>query len=301
MAFGNNIELSERYSAIIDEMVSKQAVTSAMEVPTFGREFLSTKTVKLMDLTVGDASDYDRNAGYGDSNSSAVWTAYTLRYERAFRGLIDKLDMSQTGGTYNADKVLAEFMKQKMIPEIDKVRLATATSTAMGVAGDAQVKYGYTPATGTFLTEITKALRVVKENRHIDKGIDIYLNSEYADILYDSTEVTKNRDITTGLTTLDNRVTGVNGNMVKEVPSDYMKSAFDLGVGIKPSAGAKDVVAVFVAPECVAGIHNVVESGVMDAKPIASGFYAVYRGTHDAIVTKNSKNGIYALIKTAKT
>lgn len=116
-------ELITKYSNIVDEKMVTEGKTGLITNSIF--DFTGAKTVKVYKVTSAPMGDYDRNGKqtdlkrYGEAKDLEATTQdMTIKRDRAFTYVIDKLDEDETGVLtpgFTMDRQLQEVI----IPEID--------------------------------------------------------------------------------------------------------------------------------------------------------------------------------------
>jgi len=71
--------------------------------------------------------DYDRNSGYIDGDIALTNETVKFNYERGRKLKTDTIDNEETGGVIMAN-LSSEFLRTKVVPEVDAVRYATYAS-----------------------------------------------------------------------------------------------------------------------------------------------------------------------------
>lgn len=311
----NDLTTVQKYlTSITDEIAVSDALTSYM-TPNSELFKAATSSGKFYvpTITTSGLGNYDRAKGSALGAVSTSFEEYSLRYDRARSFVLDGVDIMQDDGLISTSAVLGEFMRQEVVPEIDATRIATCASTAV-TAGNTLSK---TPAKASFLSDITAGLNKVRQNLHLKTtdGIKIHVSDAYQDILEQSTEYTRSKDIATGFRRLDTGVDMINQAEIIYTPSDYMKTEFTYADaitstagstpdgGFTPATGAKDVAALIVAPGVANGLVATEASQVfpMGTVPGVIGSQIDYRIFHDCIILKNKKPGLYAITIPATT
>lgn len=118
------IELATQYLPYVDELFSTESRTGLITNKDFS--WNGAHTVKVYSIGTTGMNDYDRN-GAKDSNNrygtpkdlEATTQEMTLRKDRAFTFVIDRLDNDETNGNLNGASALARQLRQVTIPEVD--------------------------------------------------------------------------------------------------------------------------------------------------------------------------------------
>ncbi|MBQ7701536.1 MAG: hypothetical protein IJT54_03945 [Candidatus Methanomethylophilaceae archaeon] len=309
--------IKEALSAVADNVFKAEAKTNVLTPnPALVRGFQMAKTGQISTITMDGLGDYDKQKGYPNGSVTLGWTDYTLANDRARMFNIDALDIMQEKGMLEASYVLSEFMRQKVIPEIDAVNIAAVAQAVIANQGTVtsgvghNIEYGYTPAAATFLGKITAALNTIKNETGLETGFTIFINAAYRNILESSTEVTKMKNVST-LSGVDVGIPKINGEPVVYVPSTRMFTKLDLADGYtngetdggfaKAASGGKDLVALIVAKDCAQAINAYQMTKIIPASENQSsdGTIIAFRAYFDCIVPTNKRDGCYAIVKDA--
>lgn len=118
------IELATQYLPYVDELFSTESRTSLVTNKDFS--WNGAHTVKVYSIGTTGMNDYDRN-GKKDSRNrygtpedlEATTQEMTLKKDRSFTFVIDRLDNDETVGNLNGASALARQLRQVTIPEVD--------------------------------------------------------------------------------------------------------------------------------------------------------------------------------------
>lgn len=301
-------EVKKQLTDITDEIAKSDALTSYMTPDsTLFKAATSAGKFSVPTITTSGLGNYDKAKGAALGAVSTSFEDYSLRYDRARSFVLDGVDVMQNDGLLSTTAVLAEFMRQEVIPEIDATRIATCASTAVTVGNTVSKA----PAKASFLSDITAGVNKVRQGLHLKTtaGMKIHVNDAYQDILEMSSEYSRTKDIATGIRRLDTGVEMINQAEIIYTPSDYMKTAFTYADAITSTAGsvpeggfapatdAKDVAALIVAPDVANGLVATEASQIfpMGSVPGVIGSQIDYRIFHDCLILKNKRPGVYAI------
>lgn len=120
-----------KYTQFMDELAEKASVTSVLDGANsqLVGEFNGAGTVNLPKLVLDGLADYDRSTGFADGSASIDWEPYKLRWDRGKGFEIDDMDNDETLQVMTLN-MLGSFVRDKVVPEIDAVRLSTYASNA---------------------------------------------------------------------------------------------------------------------------------------------------------------------------
>ena len=174
------INLVTKYQPYVDEIFTKESKKSLLTNQDY--DWTGAHTIKVYKITTSEMQDYKRNPVAGFTGSrygeikdlDATTEEMTLKKDRSFTFVIDKLDNEETAGQLAAASALARQQRQVVIPEVD--------TYTYGVRGTGA---GTKPAAVTLTdeniyTEILKAgtaldnADVPEDNRQLVVTPDIY-------------------------------------------------------------------------------------------------------------------------------
>ena len=164
----NNIALAKVYTNLLDEVYQQSALTAVLESDaTLARQGANANEIVIPKLSMDGLADYNRNSGYVNGDVELTWETAKFNYERGRAFTVDDMDNEETQNIAFG-RLAGEFIRTKVVPELDAFRFATYASTT-----------GAGSATGTLATgaDVIGALRtatsamdeaeVPMEDRHL--------------------------------------------------------------------------------------------------------------------------------------
>lgn len=119
------------YTTKLDELAEQASVTSVLD--SANRDmiggFTHAGTVMLPKLVIDGLGDYSRSTGFPAGDMSVDWQAYTMRFDRGRGFEIDDQDNMETLEVVTL-KAMGKFIRDKVVPEMDAVRLSTYAANA---------------------------------------------------------------------------------------------------------------------------------------------------------------------------
>ncbi len=129
----NNINLFAKYSDMLDEVYAQSAKTSVIESDkTLARAGANANEIIIPKMSMDGLADYDRSSGYTDGNVTLLNETVEFNYERGRMFSIDAMDNEETAEVAFG-KLAGEFVRTKVVPELDAVRFASYAS-ATGIS-----------------------------------------------------------------------------------------------------------------------------------------------------------------------
>lgn len=156
-AIANNIGLAESYLPILDGLYKDESKSLILDTAQDRVRFdADTHTFYLFETDMVGLGNYSRNDGFVRGDVTSGWRAYAPQWDRGRQFNVDVADNMETFDM--AFGTLAgEFMRLKVVPEVDAVRFATY---ATGAAADNKVNAALTTSEAVMaaIDDATEAL-----------------------------------------------------------------------------------------------------------------------------------------------
>lgn len=122
----NTIELFKKNAPeLLDKIYKSESTTSDFDINgALVQAGKNANEIIVPVLDMDGLGDYDRNSGYIDGDVSLTNETKKFNYERGRKLKTDVIDNEETGGVILGN-LSAEFLRTKVIPEVDAVRYAT--------------------------------------------------------------------------------------------------------------------------------------------------------------------------------
>lgn len=188
------VNLTTKFTQHVDEVFTAESKKALVTNTDF--DWTGAHTIRVHKVNTVPMNDYDR-AGTGENNSRYGALAdvgntledFTLKKDRSFTFVIDKLDKDETGGVLSGASALARQQREVIIPEVDAytygVMAAGAGTKPAAIALTAENIYdeiikatetlddSEVPDTGRVLTVVPAVYRLMKKNPDIMLDCDI--------------------------------------------------------------------------------------------------------------------------------
>lgn len=137
----NSIELFKKNAPeLLDKIYKAESTTSDFDINgALVQAGKNANEIIVPVLDMDGLGDYDRNSGYIDGDVSLTNETKKFNYERGRKLKTDTIDNEETGGVILGN-LSAEFLRTKVIPEVDAVRYATYAA----IPGISKVETGVT-------------------------------------------------------------------------------------------------------------------------------------------------------------
>ena len=245
--------------------------------------------------------------GYGVGAASLTWEIFKLAYDRAKQFQVDEMDDEETAGLIMGNLV-SEFLRTKVVPEVDAVRfakLAQAASTSLGNLVNSPI------LDNRIIAEFNKAYEWLAENEVPSEDQVIFVSPEIMAKIRNTTELYKRLtqdEYRTGDITF--KFDRYEGRPIIEVPSSRFFTDIVVGEnGYRPSTSSKVINFIVASRRAAVTIVKLNKFKIFEPNSVQNfdGYKVNFRLYHDIIVPKNKIPGIYvnvgntsATSKTAK-
>lgn len=126
----NTIYLAKKYTFMLDEVYKETALTAVLDgAENLMREGYNADEIVIPMLSMDGLGDYSRNSGYTGGDATLTWETVKTNFDRGRKFQIDELDNIETGGVAFG-RLGGEFVRTKVVPELDAFRFAKYASTA---------------------------------------------------------------------------------------------------------------------------------------------------------------------------
>ena len=125
----NSITLFKKNAPeLLDKVYKQSAKTAILDSDSkLIRAGANANEIIVPKLSMDGLGDYDRNSGYIDGDIQLTNETVKFNYERGRKLKTDAIDNEETGGLILGN-LSGEFVRTKVIPEVDAVRFATYAS-----------------------------------------------------------------------------------------------------------------------------------------------------------------------------
>ena len=125
----NSIALAKVYTNLLDEVYQQSALTAVLESDaTLARQGANANEIIIPKLSMDGLADYSRNGGYVDGDVQLTWETVKFNYERGRAFTVDDMD-NEESQNIAFGRLAGEFIRTKVVPELDAFRFATYAST----------------------------------------------------------------------------------------------------------------------------------------------------------------------------
>jgi hypothetical protein len=226
----NTINYAAVFNRILDEKFYILPRTMWMEDTNPGIVWEGGKEVKIPKLStdgLGTMNGY--RAPVGDL--TLAWETKTLQWYRGRNLTIGRYDVDETNMALTVGNALKVFLNEKVIPEVDSLRIAAAAQGAIAY-GKVVAQASADITTSNILDLLMADIGKVQDKIGEGEQLYIQISTSLKNLLERSTGITKYlnvRDFTVRSVNL--KVEALNDQYIIGTPSAYMHSVFGLNDG----------------------------------------------------------------------
>lgn len=126
----NSIETFKKYIDLLDEVYKQAAKTSVLDGDaSLVRAGKNANEICIPKMSLDGLADYSRSTGYVKGDVTLTYETVKFNYDRGRKFTVDAMDDEETAGIAFG-KLSSEFIRTKVVPEMDAFRFATYAGTA---------------------------------------------------------------------------------------------------------------------------------------------------------------------------
>lgn len=219
----NTIEAAKNFQTVLDQQMVMEAATGFMEVNAGDVVYDGGDTVKIPTLSMQGLAVYDREEGYNKGTVSLSYKDYNMTQDRGRQFTLDAMTVNESNFVANATKVMAEFQRTRVIPEVDAYRISKITA----LAKQANKVTQYNPAEADVLKKLDADLYNILDIIGDANDLVILMSYKAQQMLNANEKFAKQVDVSQFQHgAINTRVKMYNDIPIINVTSDRMKSAF---------------------------------------------------------------------------
>jgi hypothetical protein len=238
----NSLEFQSKLTGELDKALVQEAQTSFFADNALRSKFVGARTVLIPDVDMEGLGNYDRDDGFVTGALTVSSESYTMAMDRGRSFQLDREDNDETGIANLAGQVMGEFVRTRVVPELDAYvlsKLATLATTKSQTV------------TGTVASQIykmiTEAINKVQAVAGYSEPLVCFVDSTVWAALMNTTEVT--RQINVGefkKGAINTKVKYLNDVPIIPVSDDRMKTAYTFYDGVTNADSVDQTVGGFV-------------------------------------------------------
>lgn len=303
----NIFESVTKYTTILDRIMLEGTVTSILNAdPTTLQMVKGTNEVKYPKMDMDGLGEYDRETGYDVGSATLEFQTHVIEFDRSKKFSVDVIDDDETA--FIAYRNLSsEFLRTKVVPEIDAVRFSKIVSeiTDRSIDPTSQIIEADLTAT-TALSAFDDAEEYFSNVEAGGmSGTVMFVSTEYYKALKQSDKIERRIDVGNANTGGVNRTVDLldGTTPIIKVPKNRFYDAITLtGNGYLPTSGGAEINFMIVKIGTPKGLvkhvaPKVILPGVNQTK---DAYEFMYRIHHDLIALDNQVPGLYVHVKATK-
>ena len=272
--------------------------------PNNGRfRWVNAKTIEIPTVTTTGRVNGDRDTvAFAQRNYSNNWQTKTLTNERKWSTLVHPMDIDQTNMVASIGNITKAFNEEQKFPEMDAYLVSKLyhdwTTT---IAGDtAHGAYTGKTADKTVLSkdnilDVFDALMLkMDEKRDPVNGRILYTTHKVKAMLKSCSAVKRDWDVQqVNMNGINRTVDYLDHVLIKGVPEELMKTAYDFTTGYKPSGTADQINMMLVHPLAVITPHAYAFAQLDAPSAMSEGKYTYYEESfEDAFILNNKADAL---------
>lgn len=270
----NSIEYAKLFQDALDEVLEQNLTTGWAEANASRVKYNGGNELKIAKIELDDLADYDRAGGYADGSVTLEWETHKFRHDRGRKFLIDDMDVDETNFVATASTILGEFVRTKVVPEIDTIRIQELIAKA---GHEADVDATQENA----LEEFKKGIAAIRDSGY-DGDLVAHVTYEFLNLL-ELRMANQLASVTFNVNGVDTQFPSVDGVALIPTVSGRMGDAhFVIAGRTVPLGIVKHAPARVFTP---------------DQNMDADGYVINYRVYHDLFVEDNKVGAIYVAKK----
>lgn len=133
----NNIALRKQYSTLLDEVYKLASLTAVLDGPNnLVKEGANANEILIPKMDMDGLDDYNKQTGYPEGGVTLEYETKKCDYDRGRMFVVDSMDNQESAGVAFG-QLSGEFLRTKVVPELDAYRLAQYAGLAAGSASGA--------------------------------------------------------------------------------------------------------------------------------------------------------------------
>lgn len=284
---GNSITKFKKYIDKLDEVYKQSSKTAILDGDTsLVRAGANTNEIVIPKLSMDGLADYSRNSGYVSGDVTLTNETVQFNYDRGRKFNVDAMDNEETAGVAFG-KLSSEFIRTKVVPEMDAFRFATYA----GISGISKATAATYSTGADWLTALQTAQSTMDDDEVPEEGRILFITpTGYNAIM--NVDTNKSKEVMASF------------SQVVKVPQSRFYTAIDLNDGTTSgeeaggyakATGGKDINFMIIHKPALLQYpkHTVNKVISPEANQESDGWLFFYRAYGLADVYENKVAGIY--------
>lgn len=189
----NSIELFKKYVPLLDEVYKLSSLTSDLDgAPELARQGQNVNELIIPKIDMSGLANYSRNGGYVDGDVTFTNETVKCNFDRGRMFTVDTLDNLETA-MMAFGRLASEFIRVKVVPELDAFRFATlASMSGIGTTDAAALSTG-----ANVITALRAAVNAMDEAEVPSTERYLYITPTLLGLIRDL-DTTKSKEVLDG-------------------------------------------------------------------------------------------------------
>lgn len=189
----NSIELFKKYVPLLDEVYKLSSLTSDLDgAPELARQGQNVNEMIIPKIDMSGLADYSRNGGYVGGDVTFTNETVKCNFDRGRIFNVDTLDNIETA-MMAFGRLASEFIRVKVVPELDAFRFATlASMSGIGTTDAAALSTG-----ANVITALRAAVNAMDEAEVPSTERYLYITPTLLGLIRDL-DTTKSKEVLDG-------------------------------------------------------------------------------------------------------
>lgn len=186
----NTIELFKQYIDLLDEVYQNASTTAALDISgDLVQKGANANEILIPKMTLDGLADYSRSDGYVSGDVNLTMETVKFNFDRGRKFSVDNMDNAETAGVAFG-KLSSEFIRTKVVPELDAFRYATYA----GISGiNTTAAAALTTGEGV-LNALVTATNALDESEVPDTERELHITPTLYNLIY-SVDTTKSKEV----------------------------------------------------------------------------------------------------------
>lgn len=295
----NSITLVKQFVAMLDEVYKLASLTSDLDGATeLVRAGANANELIIPKLDMSGLGDYSRNSGYVDGDVALTNETVQCNFDRGRMFTVDNMDNQETANIAFG-RLAGEFIRTKVVPELDAFRFAKYA----GTTGISKVSAGATLSDGAaVIAALRAAITKMDEDEVPTEQRYLYITPTLHGLVQDM-DTTKSREVLTRFTKVVDvpqsrfytAIEQKSGKIITTGQGDGASTVDETAGGYAKATGAKDINFMVIHKPAVIQFQKHVAPKFIspDQNQTADAWKYGYRNVGIADAYENKVAGIY--------
>lgn len=301
----NTIQTASVIQKNLDKAMVQQSVTGWMEENAGDVIYDGGAEIKIPKIAMDGLGNYDRNNGFTKGSLTFEYETRKMTQDRGRSFSFDSQYVNETNYALTAARVMGEFQRIHVTPEVDAYRLSELAKKAIA---NENADYSYTPKKTDVIATFKNAIAKVRDN-NFNGILMVHCTNDFKNMLEQAMVGTLNPASNAG--SVNTQIYDYDGCLIIPTSSDKMVSGIKIldgktggqeKGGFEKADGAVDMNFIIIAREVPIAVSKTDKMRIFDpsVNQDADAWKMDYRKFHDLWVLDNKIKGIYANFKGEK-